>query len=92
MNAERSTVLVVALLMVLVGSAAWWLYLRPALRVDATPLANSPVQIEGWSSREVPLEENVESMLQADFNLQRALHHSLGDEVLIFLKDAIHVY
>ena len=85
MNAERSIVLAIALLMLLVGVVAWRFQLRPALRVDATALANLPTQIEGWSSREIPLDQNVESMLRADFNLQRAFVHPLGDVVWLYI-------
>jgi EpsI family protein len=84
-NAERATVLSVALLMLLVGGVAWMFQLRPALRVDASALASLPTQIAGWSSREIPLEENVESMLRADFNLQRAFSHPLGDVVWLYI-------
>ncbi len=85
MNPERATLLVVALLMLLVGAIAWKFQLRPALRVDATALASLPTEIEGWSSREIPLDDNVESMLRATFNLQRSFTHPLGDVVWLYI-------
>jgi EpsI family protein len=84
-NTERSTALAVALLMVLVGAVAWGFQLRPALQVDAIPLANLPTRIEEWSSRELPLDQNVESMLRADFNVQRAFLHPMGDVVWLYI-------
>jgi len=59
----------------LVGGAVWWLQLRPALRVDASLLGALPMQIGDWSGESVPLEETVERILQADFNLQRVYTH-----------------
>lgn len=85
MNPERATLLAVALLMLLVGAVAWKFQLRPALRVDATALASLPTEIEGWSSREIPLDDNVESMLRATFNVQRAFAHPLGDVVWLYI-------
>src|SRR5262249_34864270 len=53
---------------------AWWLQSRPALVVDASPLANLPVTVGSWRSADLPLESAVESILRADFNLQRAYY------------------
>jgi hypothetical protein len=55
-----------------VGSLAWWLQMRPALAVDPAPLANLPRQVGMWRSVDLPLDSAVESILRADFNLQRA--------------------
>ena len=85
MKSERSSTLAVALLMALVGAAAWAFQLRPALRVDATALAGLPMQFEGWSSRELPVDQNVESMLRADFNVQRAFLHPMGDVIWLYI-------
>jgi len=84
-NAERSTALAVALLMVLVGAVAWRLQLRPALQMDATLLASLPNPIEGWNSRELPLDQNVESILRADFNVQRTFSHPTGEVVWLYI-------
>jgi len=56
----------------LVGIAVWWLQLRPALRVDPSLLGALPLQLGGWRGESVPLEDTVERILRADFNLQRA--------------------
>ena len=59
-------------LLLATGALAWALQLQPKLDIDASTLATLPTQIYGYNSYEVPLESTVESVLQADFNLQRA--------------------
>jgi EpsI family protein len=56
----------------LVGTAVWWLELRPPLRVDSSMLGALPMQIGSFDGWPVPLEETVERILRADFNLQRS--------------------
>ena len=71
--------------LLLAGGLAWMLWLKPPLRVDAAPLAALPETLEGWQGRDVPLEGTVESMLQADFNLQRVYVHPLGGPIWIYV-------
>lgn len=77
-----NSLLVVVLLAV--GAGAWMFALRPALHVDARPLATLPMQLGPWAAHEVPLESNVEAMLRADYNVQRAYDHPLGDRVWVY--------
>lgn len=60
----------------LVGSSLWWIELRPPLRVDASQLGALPMQIGEFAGRSIPLEDTVERILRADFNLQRAYERS----------------
>lgn len=62
--------LIAALL--LVGGVGWWFQLQPDLRVETSRLSTLPMQIDGWKGRAIPVEETVESILEADFNLQRS--------------------
>ena len=78
-----TAVLVAALLAV--GAAAWALELRPPLHVDASKLAQLPHRVGDWDSIDIPLDPAVESMLQADFNVQRAYSHRLGDLVWLYV-------
>ena len=81
MTAEKAAKLAtgaLAALLLAVGALAWWLQTRPALIVDASPLANLPRTVGSWRSTDMPLESAVESILRADFNLQRA--YFLGPE------------
>ena len=69
-----------------VGALAWWLQTRPALVVDASPLATLPPTVGTWQSVELPLESAVESILRADFNLQRAYFPAPGaDPVWVYI-------
>lgn len=79
----EAPLLVLALLAV--GALSWWFQLRPALRVDASPLAALPRALGDWNGVDVPLESAVESMLRADFNVQRAYRHPLGDLVWLYV-------
>jgi EpsI family protein len=53
------------------GALAWSLQLQPALIVDPSALTTLPAKIDSYISQEIPIESTVESVLQADFNLQR---------------------
>jgi len=70
-NGERFARTSAAALMLLVGAVAWWMQLRPDLRVDLTPLENLPKRIDRWEGRDVSLDQAVENMLEADFSLLR---------------------
>jgi EpsI family protein len=71
--------------LVAVGVFAWWLELRPPLAADTQRLATLPTQIGPWRSVDVPLASEVESVLRADFNLQRAYATPIGDEVWLYV-------
>jgi EpsI family protein len=71
--------------LVATGAAAWQLRLTSRLAVDPTPLASVPLEVDGWSGVDVPVEDQVAEMLRADFNLQRAYRHSLGNTVWVYV-------
>jgi EpsI family protein len=81
---ETLTTALLAAALVLVGSLSWLLALRPSPRLDVAPLASIPSGLGAWSSDDVPLESGVESMLRADFNLQRLYRNGFGDEVWVY--------
>jgi EpsI family protein len=68
-----------------VGGLVWSLQLRAPLHADAESLAALPYEVQEWEARDLPLDEVVESMLRADYNLQRAYHHPLGDVVWLYV-------
>jgi EpsI family protein len=59
-------------LLLATGAVAWSIQFQPALQFDASQLATLPTRIDVYSSQDVPLASTVESVLRADFNLQRA--------------------
>jgi len=74
----------VAVLLV-VGGLAWWLELGPVPEAEPSSLAALPTALEGWKSYEIPLEQTVEAMLRADYNVQRAYVHPIGDVVWLYV-------
>ena len=84
-RSERWTVSTTTLVLVGVGCLAWWLSLRSPLELDARALAELPSEIGAWRSWDIPVDAAVESMLQADVNLQRVYVHSLGDVVWLYV-------
>ena len=67
------------------GCFAWWLQLRPSLEVDASPLETVPTQIDVLRSVDIPLEDTVEAMLRADFNLQRVYVSPVWDPIEVYI-------
>ncbi len=67
-----------------VGAFAWSLQLRPAFEIDASALATLPNEIDVYHSEEIPLESTVESVLRADFNLQRS-YYGAGSLVWLYV-------
>jgi EpsI family protein len=71
--------------LVAVGAAAWTLALRPPLDVDTRPLAALPEQLGAWTGQDVALEDDVVSMLRADFNIQRRYRQADGGSVWLYI-------
>jgi EpsI family protein len=72
MNASNLATAVLILILLAVGAFAWALQLQPALEVDASALETLPMKIDVYDGKEIALESTVESVLRADFNLQRS--------------------
>ena len=67
-----------------VGGFAWSLQLQPALEIDASALATLPTRIDLYDGHDIPLESTVESVLRADFNLQRSYYRA-GSLVWLYI-------
>jgi len=74
--------LVVALLAI--GGFAWSLQLQPVFEIDASALETLPTQIDVYEGHEIPLESTVESVLRADFNLQRS-YYGAGSLIWLYV-------
>ena len=72
MNSSTFATAILIIGLLAVGGFAWSLQLQPALEIDASALTTLPTRIHGYNSQDIPLESTVESVLRADFNLQRA--------------------
>ena len=84
MKHETTTTILLAIALLVVGAVAWGLALRPRLSVDATALAALPTRLGSWTSEDVPLEAFAESILQADYNVQRRYRNDAGDIVWVY--------
>jgi EpsI family protein len=82
---HRVAKVVMGFALLLVGGFAWSLQLRPRLEVHAETLTGLPPDLEHWHSRDIPVEEPIESILQADANVQREYVSPLGDSVWLFV-------
>lgn len=85
MSAERVGTALLVLALLGVGALGWRLQLAPPLQVDASALAALPEQIGAWRGRDIPVEATVESILRADFNLQRVYRHPTGAFVWLYI-------
>jgi EpsI family protein len=74
MNSSNIANAILILILLAVGGFAWSLQLQPAFEIDASALATLPMRIDAYHGEGIPLESTVESMLRADFNLQRAYY------------------
>ena len=84
MNSSNLGTAILIVILLAVGGFAWSLQLQPALEIDASALATLPTQIELYDGHEIPLESTVESVLHADFNLQRA-YYGAGSLVWLYV-------
>jgi EpsI family protein len=83
-DARWPTVVVCALL-VATGLLGWSFTLRPALAVDTAPLDAFPIRFDAWHGEEIPIEDDVTELLDADFNLQRIYEAPLGEFVWLYI-------
>jgi len=74
-----SAALTLALLAV--GGLAWHLQAQPDLEIDSSRLAALPEHVGPWRSLNLPMDETVESILRADFHVQR-VYAGLASEVV----------
>jgi EpsI family protein len=85
MDAERRLLVGLALALVFAGVVSWYAVLGPSVVVSPDSLRNVPLELSHWKGHEIPVDGAVERMLDADFNLQRAYGHALGDVVWLYV-------
>ena len=83
--AERVLLGGLTLALLAAGVVSWVSYLRPALEVKPESLSEVPLEIGVWRGRDIPVAGDVERMLDADFNVQRAYFHPVGDFVWFYV-------
>jgi len=83
--AERIGLVVLCVVLLAGGAAAWWVRLQPPLQVDIRPLAALPAQAGAWRAQDVPIQDDVADELAADFNIQRDYRHATGARVWVYI-------
>jgi EpsI family protein len=84
MNSANLGTAILCVILLAIGGFAWSLQLQPALEIDASALATLPIRIDVYDGHDIPLESTVESVLRADFNLQRA-YYGAGSLVWLYV-------
>jgi EpsI family protein len=84
MNSANLGTAILSVSLLAIGGFAWSLQLQPTLEIDASALATLPTRIDTYEGRDIPLESTVESVLRADFNLQRA-YYGAGSLVWLYI-------
>jgi EpsI family protein len=84
MNSSNLATAILILILLIVGAFAWSLQMKPVLEIDASALPSLPMKIDVYHGEEIPLEETVESVLRADFNLQR-VYYGAGSFVWLYV-------
>lgn len=82
---ERVLLVGLTLALLAVGAVSWLSYLRPSLQVEPSSLGALPLELGPWRGRDLAVDGEVERMLAADFNVQRAYVHSVGDLVWFYV-------
>ena len=79
----RDILLVAALLVT--AALGVWLGSRPQHDSDATSLSSLPSRVDAWTAVDIEMDTAVVDMLRADFNVQRAYRHPVGNLVFVYL-------
>ena len=84
MNSSNLATAALVIALLAIGAFAWSLQLQPIFEIDASALDTLPIQIDVYEGHEIPLESTVESVLRADFNLQRS-YYGAGSLVWLYV-------
>ena len=82
---ERQSTIAALLLLIGASVSAWALQQRPTLEPRAASLAELPKRLGSFDGFDTPVGETVETMLRADFNVQRAYLHPMGQVVHLYV-------
>ena len=84
MNSSNLATAILILVLLAVGGFAWSLQVQPALAINASALDTLPMKIDVYEGEAIPLESTVESVLRADFNLQRS-YYGAGSLIWLYV-------
>lgn len=85
MNRDQLTFGAASVLILLAGALAWGFTLRDPLHVRSERLDGIPFEIGAWEGSPIPVEDTVETILDATYNVQREYLHPTGDVVWLYV-------
>lgn len=85
MTRESLQTLLLCIVLIAAGMASWALHLRTTPITDSTTLAALPDTLDGFRGIDVAIDADVEEMLRADANVQRAYQHPSGYVVFVYV-------
>jgi EpsI family protein len=85
MHSERLKIVAMIVALVAVGVISWQFQLRKPPFVDTSNLARIPMLVDDWRGEDIPLQDGVQDMLDADYNLQRVYQHRVGGRLWFYV-------
>jgi EpsI family protein len=85
MSREGLSIAVGVPVLLIFGALSWYVQLREPLEVGAHSLDEIPLQLDQWAGEDVSMDPKVVDMLDADYHLQRAYVHPMGDLVWLYV-------
>jgi len=85
MNRDQLTFAAASVLILAAGALAWGFTLREPLAPRSELLDQIPYEIGPWEGSPIPVEDTVETILNATYNVQRAYVHPTGDVVWLYI-------
>jgi EpsI family protein len=82
---ERASTLAALAILLLAGVAAWTFQSRAPLSPRSESLSELPMQLGSYRGLDSPVGQNVEDILNADFNVQREYLHPLGQVIWVYV-------
>ncbi len=84
MNSSNLATAILVVVLLAIGGFAWSLQRQPVFEIDASALDTLPTEVDVYDGHDIPLESTVESVLRADFNLQRS-YYGAGSQIWLYV-------
>ena len=85
MRTENAALAFLVVILLVAGGIGWVTTLQPALQPRAETLAGIPYRLGPYEGEDTAIDDAVESMLRADYNVQRSYRTDDGGLVWLYL-------